>query len=104
MYGTALMLMGWYSCVIRRPIYPTSRRTLLVNWRWIVKSNESTTLGRKRGSNASPAAADALLMPGKTGWGSVGVAAGIGAPRPSQPPEGGQPRKAAGTLGEARAC
>src|SRR5271163_4656538 len=59
----------------------------------MVKSKESTTLGRKFGSSASPAAAETLLMPGNVGCGRVGDAAGIGAVRPSAPT-----RKAFATL------
>src|SRR6266702_3192089 len=79
-------------------MYPTSKRTLLVNWRWMVKSKESTTLGRKFVSKASPAAAETSLMPGNVGWGRFGLAAGIGATRPSQPPAVGPTRKALATV------
>src|SRR2546423_777436 len=59
----------------------------------MVRSKESLALGRKLGSKASPAPAAIALTPGKSGCGRVGLAAGMGAVRPSQPPAVGPTRK-----------
>src|ERR1022692_958681 len=56
--------------------------TLRDNWRWMVKSNASIAAGRKLTSRAAGEAAPVLLNPGKSGCGSVGVSAGIGAVGP----------------------